>query len=267
MGLIPSCLRSLFSGQKRLNVDVYSGYVEHAYRLAFAHEDNYADCSPKLLTILPSGVVETTRCLVPAKERGLMCYPYTQSILDDRAAHLLDIPEAAPFIFERPDGTLALVQTWSKTYNRSFRNEFSIMTSNPDSEKYCPRAVEEFRHTITKMFGPRAQEQPILYCYRMATNHNKVFVGMSEAIISYLRTHVEEMNDLGIESLIGNCAYKTSVVHGDGSRDAQVFSMAAGVKYALYKKVGWSRMACATPLEQFLKDRKLLARIVSYRSV
>jgi len=61
-------------------VTKYKGFQEHAYRLLFPYEDKFPDKEPHLLTILPSGVIETTKILAPEEERGLIAYTFSQKI-------------------------------------------------------------------------------------------------------------------------------------------------------------------------------------------
>jgi len=111
-------------------VCIYPGFTEHAYRLVFPFEDHFAPDAPQLLTVTPSGVVETKKMLKPKKGAGLIAYTYPQSISDELAeapvTHQVDgssmngsgcaLRDTA-FVWRRKDGTNALIQTCPTALN------------------------------------------------------------------------------------------------------------------------------------------------------
>ena len=85
-------------------------------------------------------------------EKALICYPYPQTIGADVAAPFL----GTPFVWERADGSLAVVQTWPTNYNDKFKAEFEISATNPDPSVYSAQAAAEFEKACTALFPPAA---------------------------------------------------------------------------------------------------------------
>jgi len=243
----------------RLTPAVYDGFVEHAYRLVFPYEEHFAPHEPHLFTLLPSGVVENEKDLSPKAEKGLIAYPYPQTIESEK------VPEqvrGTPFVWERADGTLGLMQTWPTSYNAKFKSDFEIATSNPDPSKFDERGAADFKQTCSALFGERATERtPILYCHRASSNGRRVYVGDAATLLHYLRVRPEVAKELSIESLTSD-GFVANVVDGKGKTSTKAFTMAAEGEYCLYTKLGWETMACVTPLEQFVRDRDLGSRVV-----
>merc|ERR1719235_2694744 len=111
--------------------------MEHAYRLLYPYEDRFSE-GQHLLTIVPGGNIENDKVLKPGKDQALFCYPYPQSMPEEKANEFLE----SPFVWKRTDGSYALVQTWSTRYNDDFRKNFKISQSNPDASKFEMQAVE-----------------------------------------------------------------------------------------------------------------------------
>ena len=115
-------------------VQIKAGFVEYARRLLFPY-GNYCANSPHLQTVLPSGIVENEKDLVPGDEKALIAYPYPQSISEENAIKFLitsAIPGSSPYMWQRDDGSRALVQTWPTKYNDKFKKDFMITSTNPD---------------------------------------------------------------------------------------------------------------------------------------
>lgn len=73
-------------------------------------------------------------------------------------------------------------------YNQSFRDSYTITTTNPDSSKYDPVAVNEFHRVCMALFGAAATSQPILYCHKATHCKNKnVYTGTPQALMTMLR--------------------------------------------------------------------------------
>jgi len=207
----------------RLTPAVYDGFVEHAYRLVFPYEEHFAPHEPHLFTLLPSGVVEK-KDLSPKAEKGLIAYPYPQTIESEK------VPEqvrGTPFVWERADGTLGLMQTWPTSYNAKFKSDFEIATSNPDPSKFDERGAADFKQTCSALFGERATERtPILYCHRASSNGRRVYVGDAATLLHYLRVRPEVAKELSIESLTSD-GFVANVVDGKGKTSTKAFMMAA----------------------------------------
>ena len=240
------------------SVTAYDGFTEHAYRLAFEYanisDDRFSSADPpRLRTVLPSGVVENEeKVLVPKAEKGLLAYGFAQSIDAEKARTHVD----TPFVWKRDDGSFALVQTWSTNMNDKFKQEFSIATSNPDTSVYSPQAVEEFERVVKALFGEDATDkQPVVYCHRASENDGPVYVGSGDDLLNFLRNDPHAVTQLNIQCVLAD-GFVSTVVNrnGDGTK---AFKMAQGVEYVVYVKRGWDTMACATPLDQFVRGRVL----------
>jgi len=256
---------------------IYPGFTEHAYRLVFPFEDHFAPNAPHLLTVMPSGVVETNTSLEPEKEEALIAFTYPQSISDNLAESLVsckpegNVGDTAPvdssgrilrdtaFVWRREDGTNALVQTWPTTVNEQFRKTFEISEgTNPDSEKFQPQAVSEFQETMVRLFGSAASNHPVLFCHKKTENTSPAVVGTSEEVIAHLGENPELMRKLAIHSVDReSLSFVSDGTDGDGNKFEKHFTMTKGEQCVLYRKMGWDTMGCTKPLAQFLRDAEL----------
>jgi len=118
----------------RWGIIIHPGFTEHSYRLVFDFEDAYAP-ETQALTILPSGVIETSGKLDPKKKNALICFSYPQMVSAEVAQMLVEVPETSytgnryletPFVSMRADGTYALIQVWTTNLNDKFKSEFEI---------------------------------------------------------------------------------------------------------------------------------------------
>lgn len=234
----------------------YAGVVEDVRRLVFAYGETFQDCAPRLQCILPSGVVENEKILKAQAEKGLITYPFEQSISPELAA-----PHGqSPFLRRREDGTIALVQTWSTNFNAKFKSDFKIATANPDPSEFSEAAVAEFRRVTVALFGEAARREPIHFCHNQKTTPRPVYVGDRHALLDFLRRSPDVMQEMCIEAVTAD-GIIAGVVNPDGKKEEghnKPFAMPEGEQYALYMKLGWHTMACVTPLDQFLRGRTLL---------
>ncbi len=67
---------------------VYEGFTEHCYRLLFAHENHFPGNEPAVVTIPPSGAIETSCIATAAEGNGLIVYGYPQSLDHNMASKL-----------------------------------------------------------------------------------------------------------------------------------------------------------------------------------
>ena len=246
------------------SLETYTGFKEHAYRLVFHYGDKFPQTPPPMLnTILPSGVLENNRELVPVAEKGLMCYGFAQTILPEKAK---DLPATKqPFVWERADGTLALVQTWSTSVNEKFKEQFEVSLTNPDTSIFSTQAVEEFKRTLTSLFGEGAlKQEPVMFCHRASVNTKPVLVGDRATLLAHLASHPEALAELNIARLTDD-GFVAATVSGKGEKGEKPFALGAGV-YAIYVKMGWHTMACATPIDQFMDGRELHGGTVKPKS-
>ena len=233
---------------------IYEGFLEHAYRLVFPFEDKFPACKPKLQVVLPSGVIENERVLEPVAGKGIIAYAYPQSMAADKAQAFID----TPFVWERADGTFALIQTWTTTFNDKFKSEFQIATANPDVTKFSEQAVEEFKSVCVSLFGEDARD--VLYCHRESHNDRKVYVGDRATLLAFLRAEPQVVAELDIKSLTDD-GFVAGTTDGKGETGTKPFAMAPEGEYALYTKIGWHTMACVTPMEQFVDGRDLIGPV------
>jgi len=256
---------------------VYPGFTEHACRLVFPFEDHFAPDIPQLLTIMPSGVVETNTMLEPQKEEALIAFTYPQSISDELAeSPVLFKPDGnvddhapvdssgcilcdTPFVWRRQDGTNALVQTWPTTINEKFRKTFEISEgANPDSNKFQPQAVSEFQEAMAQLFGPAAANRPILFCHKKTENTSPAVVGTSEEVLAHLSENPELMHKLAILTVDREgLSFVSDGTDGDGNKFEKHFTMTEGEHCVVYRKIGWDTMGCTKPFQQFLRDAEL----------
>jgi len=237
------------------SLETYTGFTEHAFRLVFDYGDKFPrEPLPVLNTILPSGVVENKKDLEPKAEKGLMCYGYPQTISAEKAKEL-PVTKVS-FVWERSDGTLALVQTWSTSVNDKFKEQFETSKTNPDTSIFAPAAVDEFKETLTRLFGKAALEQEsVMFCHRASTNTDPVFVGPRETLLEHLRENPEILKRFNIARVLED-GFVSGTVDGKGVTGEKEFHMDPNT-YALYIKSGWHTMACVTPIEQFMDGREL----------
>jgi len=256
---------------------VYPGFTEHAYRLVFPFEDHFAPDILQLLTVMPSGVVETKAMLEPQKEGALIAFTYPQSISDEVAeSPVLFKPDGnvddiapmdssgrilrdTPFVWRRKDGTNALVQTWPTTVNEQFRNTFEISKgTNPNSNIFQPQAVSEFQETMVRLFGPAAANHSVLFCHKKTENTSPAVVGTSEEVLAHLAENPVLMRKLAILSVDREgVSFVSDGTDGDGNKFEKHFTMTEGEQCVVYRKIGWDTMGCTKPLQQFLRDAEL----------
>jgi len=260
----------------------YKGFKEHAYRLLFPYEDNFPDKEPALLTILPTGVIETTKILVPEKERGLLSYPFGQlidkSVMEGQTVNYEQSPwhgkpyTETPFVKDiRVGQQHALVQTWPTKINDTFKHDFKMFDTNPDLKKFNSAAVVDYKACIEELFGPDALkkkqgEKPgekqgvtIKYCHKVTTNDFPCYRGTTEDLLTYLKDNKEVLSNIGIKEM-SEKGFVASGEDGKGNKVEKSFSMQEKTEYVIYKKVGWETMGCCKTLEQFEKECEFVGK-------
>jgi len=253
-------------------VRVYPGFTEHAYRLVFPFEDNFAPKAPRVLTVMPSGVVETNVILKPKKEAALIAFTYPQSMPNEFVDHAVEYEEEGhegctetrrpktlretAFIWSRQNGTNALVQTWPTSVNKKFQESFEISKGkNPDTKKYEPQAVSEFQECMKRMFGDEATHPEIWFCHKETVNTAPAVSGVAENVLKHIKEDPELMRKLAILSVdIEGLGFVSDCTDGNGKKSVKHFTMTAGEHCVVYSKAGWLTMGCTKPLEQFLRD-------------
>eukprot|EP00929_Paragymnodinium_shiwhaense_P082635 TRINITY_DN43651_c0_g3_i1.p1 TRINITY_DN43651_c0_g3~~TRINITY_DN43651_c0_g3_i1.p1 ORF type:complete len:325 (-),score=72.96 TRINITY_DN43651_c0_g3_i1:353-1327(-) len=250
----PSLLDWAFQA-KMSGVRRYNGFMEYARRMLFAYEDHFPDAQPHLLTVLPTGAIENDKILEPKPEKGLITFTYPQTMKDeDVKSTLLD----TPFVWERDDGSYAVVQTWSTNCNAEFKKSFEMTTSLP--KDFSQQAAEEFRRCVTQLFGAGSRTQPIMFCKKTTQNQFPAYVGMPESLMELLHRDANVREELRIlkvgedEKGRNPFAFVTTVVDGKGEESYKSFEMEPRLEYVMYVKQGWQTMGCVKPLEQFLAE-------------
>jgi len=247
-------------------VKKYKGFREHAYRLLFPYEDQFPDMAPDLITILPSGKVETVKKLIAEKPKGLITYTFAQFLEAGVAQKVVDNAESpwkgkklseTPFV-ATSGGKYSLVQTWPTNFNDKFKQDFDCKETNSDPTHFEPEAVQAFKTCVEKLFGSGAATKvKIQYCHKVTENTNPCYVGLTESLKDYLRDNQAEMSDVGIKELTDEGFISTGV-DGKNQPLQKAFSMEKNTQYVIYKKVGWETMGCCKTLEQFQKECEFL---------
>lgn len=206
--------------------------------------------APALKTILPNGVVENDHILSPEADGGLITFPYPQDI----EAPLAEKHLSTPFVWQRDDGTYALVQTWTTDVNDSFRKTFDVSTSNSDPTRFLPQAVTEFKKVIVELFGAAAAQHPILCCTKTTQNDRPTYVGTARQLQLLLCVSQDVLKEKDIVELTPH-GFVTRCVDGNGKASTQDFAFPNDDEvYVLYTKVGWHTMACVKTKKQFDHD-------------
>jgi len=247
-------------------VQKFPGFREHAYRLLFPYEDCFPDMTPDLITVLPSGKVETVKKLVPERPKGLITYTYAQLADAGVAQQVVDNAESpwkgtqlseTPFV-SMSCGRYRLIQTWPTNFNEKFKQDFDCQETNSDKKHFEPGAVQAFKACIETLFGAGATDKvKIQYCHKVTDNNNPCYVGSTESLKDYLQKNQEEMLEVGIKELTDEGFISTGV-DGKNQPLQKTFNMEKNTQYVIYKKVGWETMGCCKPLEQFEKECEFL---------
>lgn len=230
------------------------GFEEHAYRMLFEFSELFPDVTPAptLVCILPSGIIENTKELKPAPDKGFLAYGFAQSMAEEKLA---GVGGVSPFIWQRDDGTYALVQAWATNYNDKFRSSFEVTEKNPDETKFAPQAVAEFEQACVNLFGEAARGRT-KFCHRGSSNDMPVYVGTRAQILAFLHANPNEVEAMNITSIFEE-GFVAGTVDGKGNTGEKSFTMAAEGDYALYVKKGWDTLASTAPLWQFMDNRVL----------
>lgn len=241
----------------------YEGFTEHCYRLLFAHENHFPGNEPAVVTIPPSGVIETS-CIATATEgNGLIAYGYPQSLDHNMASKKVEVVGSplngmmyseTPFVANRTDGSLCLVHTWPTSYNDAFKSSFKISACNPNVDKFIPQAVTEFEECMVRLFGDEARRVPVVFCQKATLNASPAYVGKAEKLIELLTRHPEIMQELSILKVSGHLSFVAAGKDGDGTQFEVDFSMTEGQVYVMYQKCGWEIMGCVKEIRQFMYE-------------
>eukprot|EP00929_Paragymnodinium_shiwhaense_P082629 TRINITY_DN43651_c0_g1_i1.p1 TRINITY_DN43651_c0_g1~~TRINITY_DN43651_c0_g1_i1.p1 ORF type:complete len:325 (-),score=68.90 TRINITY_DN43651_c0_g1_i1:622-1596(-) len=240
---------------KLSSVKRYDGFIEYARRMLFAYEDHFPDVQPHLLTVLPTGAIENDKILEPHPEKGILAFTYPQTM---KAEDVNPKVAGTPFVWQRDDGSYAIIQTWATNCNPEFKKSFEMTTTMP--EDVSQQAADEFRRCVTEMFGPASRTQPIVFCRKTTQNKFPAYVGMPESLMELIHRDATVREELriikaGVDDKGPNpFAFITRVVDGKGQESTKSFEMAHKLEYVVYVKQGWTTMGCVKPLVQFLAE-------------
>merc|ERR1712204_160858 len=94
-----------------------------------------------------------------------------------------------PFVWQRTDGSYAVVQTWKVAINEQFQKTFTITSENPNEGKFGVQAAEEFKMALAGLFGDDiVKELGIKYCHKVTHNAKPALVGSSEKLIEFIKS-------------------------------------------------------------------------------
>jgi len=247
-------------------VKTYTGFQEHACRLLFRYEEHFPNEVPDLLTILPSGVIETTKKLSAESERGLIAYSFPQFVEASVAQQVVGKYESSwdgntysttPFVQKSGD-KYSLVQTWPTKFNDKFKQDFNCKPNNPDSKKFQPEAVDAFKACMETLFGAGATAKSrIQFCHKVTENNSPCYVGLTEDLMTYLNENKQEMMAIGIKEMTPD-GFVANGEDGKGNKVEKPFTMERKTQYVVYKKFGWETMGCCKTLAQFQQEAEFL---------
>lgn len=250
----------------------YAGFQETVSRVVFHYGDKFLDKAPHLLTILPNGVIETYKTLIPAEDGGLITFPYPQFFQnDDTRTKKVENSESSwngttydetPFV-DFHDEKCSLIQTWPVRVNEKFRKDFTISETNPDPLQFDEEAVDAFKVAIDKLFGKGASSKGrMLFCSKVTKNDNPCYVGTTEQLRDYMLKHTDAMKEVGIKEFLSETSFMSEGEDGKGKKIDKPFDMKAGATYVIYKKKGWETMGCCKPWEQFANEAEFLGKCI-----
>jgi len=226
--------------------------------------ENKVKANQKLKTILPNGVQEgKEKTIVTEKERGLVTYPYAQSLDEDSAREGLQ----TPYVWKDDEGKFNLVQVWTINYNEKFRSTFTESDTNPDPNVFEQKAVENLQKAAVDVFGDEAMNVPIKYVSTVTNNKQVVYQGTTEQILAFLdEPGIKEFLD--VQSVNGNNVTVTTFQHESPvcgcslfgpKKGTQTFTLSSdpSEKQVLYLRKGFTKFWCFKPLLQFSKECSL----------
>merc|ERR1712183_27716 len=119
-------------------VCVYRELIVREYLLVFDYQNIYTS-TPHLVTVLPDGRIENEVDLPPEENKGLMICAQPQNMTKDIAQNF----SKSPFVFERRDGSWAVVQAYQIDYDDKFRADYVCKTmaieAKDSKDRFYPR--------------------------------------------------------------------------------------------------------------------------------
>jgi len=197
------------------------------------------------------------------RDRALISYPMAQTMSTSAAAgHLGTVPNSN-FVFTREDGTVAVVHCWPVKYNEKFRSTFECTEKNPDKAIFSLRMVAEFRQAMRNLFGPSADQVPIVYARKEGYNPYLVLVGTQEALIDFINTRKDIQNYMSILEVFANGFISNVKINGESTGTRKKFVISEQGKSVVYMKTGHETMACSKALFLFKAECELGTRLTT----
>jgi len=252
--------------------------------------------APKLLTVMKDGSIETEEVCRPVEDGACIAYAYAQSPMVEGLKQILKMKESSgenwpkapygdlvePYIFERPDGTTALVQTWPTAFNDQWRDRFAerypFLEPNPNPDAFEGVAADDFAIAMERAWNNGACttidrvsdkiKERIEYCVATAENDSIACIGDGRALIDFLKASDDARAEFNIMdpavstqlgssevtySFISKCTYPHEPAK-DAEDQTKLFNLYPDTRYVLYMKDGWERMACVKPEDQFFRE-------------
>uniref|UniRef100_A0A7S4N3G6 Uncharacterized protein n=1 Tax=Prymnesium polylepis TaxID=72548 RepID=A0A7S4N3G6_9EUKA len=195
-------------------------------------------------------------------ERALITYPAAQTMAASAAeAHLGKSPNSH-FVWQRDDGTVAVVHCWSVKFNDNFKASFKCTTKNPDRTVFTPRMEGEFKRAMRQLFGDAAQKVPIVFARKISHNSSLVISGNRAALVDFLRSRTDVWDALGIVQLYSD-HFVTNVTRSGRVYKRMKFTIPLQGQSVIYRKDGFDSMACVKPLFLFNAECERGPQIIS----
>jgi len=233
-----------------------SGFTETSRRFLFVHEDNYKNAKntqKRLITVLPSGKSDD-RKLLQEEEAALTCYLWQQSMEESVARNQKD---ARDFVWQREDGTFAVVQLWRIWFNSQYKKDFQIFDNTPANKiRFDVEAFREFQKAVQNLFQLETLDPnlPFKYVQKESHNHKALYVGKGRELMSMLRLDQKLRQDLDIVSLVEPDGFESKWKDQEGREGTRVFRMDLTQEYCLYTRIGGDTMACTKPRMLFAAE-------------
>lgn len=247
------------------NVSIYNGFQEKTTRLLYLYS-NYKELkSGVTVTVLPDGTIENPLSNLKFEDgKALTTYPFPQTLdvmpsyfdQDEVINNRVDLVS-----WKRPDGTLALSQSWKQNVNESYLDMIKLDPVNPDPSMFSEEAVDEFKYSLQKLFN--VSHLPGVVYYATAkeskTNSYPVLVGTGSNILQMISSYepfqpfLRGLTRDGFSTI--QYKKKEPLRDDEGNLKLQTFHLSPTLKYAVYVKTGWTDMLVPTPFHQFVMGR------------
>jgi len=153
---------------------------------------------------------------------------------------------------------------WPIDYNEQFKKEWRVEETNFDPTKFDDKAVSAFKAKVAELFSTKKEEVEnlqIRYCYKMAVNNHRVYVGTVSAMKAFLRNRPEIQDQMGIVELTA-VGFDARWVDGNEKEREKSFRFPPpDTEIVLYTQERWERGACFVLWDQFQQSNMSSCRI------